>query len=101
MPLATMSDAVREYARNAGSERPDQAWVLSPYDTWERNPCYSGPPQPHPEEYVSEEEAEAILAECKAVDEEHAAWARHHATSRPEPLAPAAPTDLYDDDLPF
>jgi hypothetical protein len=50
MPLATPQDAVREYARNAGSENADQAWILSPYDTWERNPFYVGPPARHPED---------------------------------------------------
>ena len=53
MPLATMSDAVREHARNVGMDNPDQAWILSPYDSWERNPCYRGPPVPHPEDYLS------------------------------------------------
>lgn len=29
----------------------DQAWILSDFDTWERNPHYNGPPNPrHPEE---------------------------------------------------
>lgn len=48
--LATMTEAVREYAFNVGSDRPDVAWILSPYDTWERNPFYVGPKQPHPED---------------------------------------------------
>jgi len=50
MTLATMSDAVREYARNVGMDNPDKAWILSPYDSWERNPYYSGEPVPHPED---------------------------------------------------
>jgi hypothetical protein len=49
-PLATPADAVREYAANAGAMQPDREWILTPYDSWERNPCYSGPPQRHPEE---------------------------------------------------
>ena len=48
--MATPMDAVREYTRNVGSTRPDSAWILSQYDSWERNPYYSGPPQPHPED---------------------------------------------------
>jgi hypothetical protein len=48
--LATPSDAVREYVRYVGSTRQDSAWILSQYDTWELNPYYSGPPQPHPED---------------------------------------------------
>lgn len=50
MTLATETDAVREYARNVGHEHSDAAWILSPFDTWERNPFYVGPPQPHPED---------------------------------------------------
>lgn len=46
----------REYARNAGMDDPDRAWILAPSDTWMRNPFYSGPAVPHPEEddYASE-----------------------------------------------
>jgi hypothetical protein len=47
--LATPSDAVREYVRYVGSTRQDSAWIFSQYDTWELNPYYSGPAQPHPE----------------------------------------------------
>jgi hypothetical protein len=53
---ATMSDAVREYACNYGMDHPDRAWILSPYDTWERNPFYQGPPVPHPEDFSEDEE---------------------------------------------
>ena len=48
--LATPSEAVKEYARNYGSDNPDQEWVLSPFDSWERNPFYRGPRGPHPED---------------------------------------------------
>lgn len=48
--LATPGEACREYVHNVGSERPDQAWILTDYDTWEPNPYYSGPPVPHPED---------------------------------------------------
>src|SRR5205085_6265266 len=41
--------AVQQYAADRGQFRPDQAWILSPYDTWEPNPFYIGPRQPHPE----------------------------------------------------
>ena len=46
---ATYGDSMREYARNAGSDRPKNPWILTPWDTWERNPYYSGPEAPHPE----------------------------------------------------
>jgi hypothetical protein len=50
MPLATDSDAVREYAFNVGRERPDQAWILDPRDVWTQNPFYRGPAVPHPDD---------------------------------------------------
>jgi hypothetical protein len=43
-------DAVAEFTRNVGREQPDREWILSQYDTWERNPFYSGPPGRHPNE---------------------------------------------------
>jgi hypothetical protein len=46
--LATPAEAVREWARNFGHDHPDQAWLLSDRDTWERNPFYQGPPVEHP-----------------------------------------------------
>jgi hypothetical protein len=47
---ATVSEACREYARNYGATRPERAWILTDFDTWEPNPSYSGPPVPHPED---------------------------------------------------
>lgn len=47
--LATPDEACREFAANVGEDRPTQAWILTDYDTWERNPHYRGEPQPHPE----------------------------------------------------
>lgn len=52
---ATQSEACHEYVANharALAERGEvPAWILSPFDTWHRNPLYSGPPVPHPEDY--------------------------------------------------
>jgi hypothetical protein len=47
--LATPDDALREFARNAGRERPGEAWLLHDWDVWVANPFYSGPPVRHPE----------------------------------------------------
>jgi hypothetical protein len=47
---ASYSDACREYAHNAGCDRPESAWILTPWDTWEKNPNYSGPPARHPDD---------------------------------------------------
>ena len=49
-PLATPTDACKEYARNVGVDHLDRAWILTDYDTWEKNPFYVGPPVRHPED---------------------------------------------------
>lgn len=45
-------DRVDQYAWIYGQEERnlDRQWILSPYDTWERNPHYRGPDQGHPED---------------------------------------------------
>lgn len=48
---ATIEDAVREYVYNVGRENKDRAWILSPFDSWHKNPFYTGPKVPHPEDY--------------------------------------------------
>ena len=48
--LATPGEACREWAWNVGEDFPDSQWLLSDYDTWERNPHYHGVAQPHPHE---------------------------------------------------
>ena len=53
---APMSMHVAEYARNHGALTPEKAWILSPFDTWEANPSYQGPPVRHPEDYEPEED---------------------------------------------
>ena len=47
--LATMKDAVQEYALWVGRDKPYTQWILSDYDSWEKNPHYVGPDQGHPE----------------------------------------------------
>jgi len=49
--MSFMQEAVREWSWNVGSDRPTEQWLLSDYDTWERNPHYVGPDQGHPEDY--------------------------------------------------
>lgn len=48
--MSWMQEAVREWAFNYGYDHPDQQWLLSDLDTWERNPHYNGPDQGHPED---------------------------------------------------
>jgi hypothetical protein len=43
-------EAVEEQRLIFGSENPEKQWILSSWDTWERNPFYTGPDQGHPED---------------------------------------------------
>jgi len=54
----TTQELVREWASQYGSAHTDQQWLLSDWDTWERNPHYVGPEQRHPEDYVLDIERE-------------------------------------------
>ena len=45
-----MDEAFHQYACAYGAEQPDRAWISTPFDTWERNPFYVGPPVRHPED---------------------------------------------------
>ena len=45
-----MAEAANEYVWNVGRDRPDVEWILSPYDTWHKNPYYTGEPGRHPED---------------------------------------------------
>jgi len=47
--MSFMQEAVRQWSCDIGSDRPTEQWLLSDYDTWERNPHYIGPDQGHPE----------------------------------------------------
>ena len=48
---STTMELSEDDARLAGARRPNQAWILSDWDVWHRNPYYTGPAQPHPEDY--------------------------------------------------
>ena len=37
-------------ARQFGYKRPEQEWLSTSYDTWVKNPYFSGISGPHPEE---------------------------------------------------
>ena len=49
--MSYIQEAIREWVWIVGAERLDQQWLLSDYDSWERNPHYRGPDQGHPEDY--------------------------------------------------
>lgn len=52
---ATESEACDEFARNVGRDDTTRAWILTPFDSWERNPFYRGPAVRHPEDYDYED----------------------------------------------
>lgn len=54
--VATPQESVYEYAYNAGMDRPDDAWILTPFDVWMPNPHYVGPRVRHPEDYSDDGE---------------------------------------------
>lgn len=64
--LATGGESLAEFARNAGQDHPERAWLLDGRDVWVANPFYVGPPVPHPE---SDDPAFGIIA-CNATNEQ-------------------------------
>ncbi len=46
---ATAQESCQEYADNVGMDEPDREWIATPFDSWERNPHYTGKPGRHPE----------------------------------------------------
>jgi hypothetical protein len=55
-PLVTESirKSIRKYTSNYGMEHQNQAWILSPYDTWEKNPHYIRIIATHPSSYTGD-----------------------------------------------
>ena len=70
LPPATTGQAISEWARNCGSDphRIGKQWLLTDYDTFVRNPHYTGPAQPHPDDadYPVESGATADRAQVVA-----------------------------------
>jgi hypothetical protein len=48
--------ALDQYAEAYGEERAEVEYILSPYDTWLRNPYYAGAPGPHPDFHQPDED---------------------------------------------
>lgn len=45
-------EAHKEMIQIFGSEKPNQEWILTDYDVWERNPYFTGVrTNRHPEDY--------------------------------------------------
>lgn len=72
--LATVSDAISEWARNVGflDRYKDSQYLLTDYDSWVVNPHYHGPEQPHPEDdrYEESEQDAADREEMEAYHDE-------------------------------
>ena len=61
--------AVREWTWEHGQFVQGSQWINSPYDTWELNPHYHGPDQPHPESLGWDDEDELhVIFEGTSVD---------------------------------
>ena len=63
------SMATRQYADAHGSVDTAAAWILTPFDSWERNPHYVGPAMPHPEDWTDELEAQLYSDEFSERDD--------------------------------
>lgn len=48
--MSYLQEAVAEYASQHGRLDTEREWILSPFDSWERNPFYTGPKGRHPED---------------------------------------------------
>ena len=95
-PPATLPEALREWACNVGGydRYKDSQWILTDYDTWERNPHYNGPEQGHPED-------DAWVhgpTDFDADDREVPAYAMGLSAYELDDAIPDGPTD---DDIPF
>lgn len=77
--IATGSESLAEFAHNAGMDNPDRCWLLDSRDVWVRNPFYTGPEEPHPEDdrddiptlSDSHVERKAQVEECESVNEDY------------------------------
>ena len=77
-----ISEGIAEQVQIFGMENQNRQWILSGWDTWERNPYYSGPEQQHPEDDRSHEDWESHEAYLTEMKKEVKTWAgaiaQHH-----------------------
>ena len=52
--------AVMAQIQAQAAMHPELEWLLSDYDSWHRNPAYTGPRGPHPDDIDAQEEIEAF-----------------------------------------
>lgn len=87
--LCSIAEADAHYAREVGRERSERAWILSDRDVWYRNPFYTGPAVPHPEDDYGNDEDFPDTAPMTSPAE------------TAEPAADAADLDPWSGDIPF
>ena len=51
-----IAEGIAEQVQIFGMEQQDRQWILTGWDTWERNPFYHGEEQQHPEDDSTHEE---------------------------------------------
>lgn len=55
--MSYIQEAVREWVWVHGAECPECEWISSPYDSWEKNPHYTGKPGRHPEDDYGDDDS--------------------------------------------
>ena len=65
-----IADGIREWVWWAGQDCPNAEWMLSDYDTWEKNPHYTGKPGRHPEDPYWEHEQDFFFSDGTPVTED-------------------------------
>ncbi len=80
-----INEAIAEQVQIFGMEQKDSQWILTSWDTWEKNPYYHGPDQRHPEDdgnwdgFHSDAEADAdVLASAGwGTDEDYGCYGEY------------------------
>lgn len=68
-PVMTDADHDNHEAAVLSALKPEQAWILTDRDVWHKNPYYTGPAEPHPEDAIWELEGaefDAAMAQFRA-----------------------------------
>lgn len=59
--MSYQQEQVREWTWVFGAEHPDREWINSPFDSWEKNPHYTGPKGRHPEDDADDDLVDELL----------------------------------------
>ena len=93
--------AIREWAWNVGSDPQniERQWLLSDYDSWERNPHYKGPDMGHPEDDREAPEADEWMTVGLNTGANDPPYYNARENAPPPYFAPIGGS--ADDDIPF